>query len=163
MGLEKIVMPPIKGLFRVLEKSVLRPDSGLPWDMVRAMIVCEDMKTIMAVLKYIAEYPKIVLLEVNDRFKEDKNGWADCALYITCEDEEYKQFVGEIQIVHRSMLNVREELGAHHVYDECRFGSELLQKIFGKSQETTPWSIRKSGSQFFQSTQLFDDDDDEIN
>merc|ERR1711904_696896 len=84
MALKEIVMPPIKGLFRVLEKSVLRPDSGLPWDMVRAMIVCEDMKTIMAVLKYIAEYPKIVFLEVNDRFKEDKNGWADCALYITC-------------------------------------------------------------------------------
>merc|ERR1712100_564730 len=123
-------MPMIKGVFRVLEKSALRPESGVPWDMVRAMIVCENMKTIMLVLKYIAEYPKIVLLEVNDRFTEAKNGWADCALYITSEDEQYKQFVGEIQIVHSSMLFVREKMGAHHVYDECRFGSELLQMRF---------------------------------
>ena len=119
-------MPPIKGMFRVLEKAILRPTGGLPWDGVRAMCVCDNMMTIKGVLQHIMNFPGLVFLEVNDRFTSNKNGWADCALYVTSEDEKYRQFVGEIQIVHSKMLMVREDLKAHDVYDECRFGSELL-------------------------------------
>eukprot|EP00746_Dinoflagellata_sp_MGD_P166915 gnl/MRDRNA2_/MRDRNA2_97146_c0_seq1.p1 gnl/MRDRNA2_/MRDRNA2_97146_c0~~gnl/MRDRNA2_/MRDRNA2_97146_c0_seq1.p1 ORF type:complete len:1001 (+),score=164.62 gnl/MRDRNA2_/MRDRNA2_97146_c0_seq1:86-3088(+) len=147
VNLKKITIADIKGISRVCEKTVMRPDAGLPWDMVRAMCVCEDMKAIETILRCIVTFPSIDVLQVNDRFTNDKNGWADCALYITAKDEEYKQFVGEIQIVHSKMLIAREQLGAHHEYDDCRFGAELLwmrdaeKEQYRKRSEMEPYSI----------------------
>merc|ERR1711959_15469 len=140
-GLQKIQVADVKGLSRTLEKSALRPNDTVPWDMVRVMCVCEDMKAICQVLKLITAWPSVLILEVNDRFSTDKNGWADCAVYITSKDaEKYHYLVGEIQIVHKGMLHVREELGAHDIYNDCRYGAELLKTLFNTKSEAVPWS-----------------------
>eukprot|EP00746_Dinoflagellata_sp_MGD_P141874 gnl/MRDRNA2_/MRDRNA2_74900_c0_seq1.p1 gnl/MRDRNA2_/MRDRNA2_74900_c0~~gnl/MRDRNA2_/MRDRNA2_74900_c0_seq1.p1 ORF type:complete len:130 (-),score=21.17 gnl/MRDRNA2_/MRDRNA2_74900_c0_seq1:36-425(-) len=105
------------------------------------MCVCSSMKAITEVLRFIVTYPGVMVLQLNDRFSKDTNGWADCALYITSDDPDYKHIVCEIQIVHHSLLHVREKLGAHDIYDECRFGSELLRKWYDKKSETEPWCL----------------------
>jgi len=43
-------IPPVKGGFRLLEKSNLQPDDPIPWDTVRAMIVCHSMMQVTMVL-----------------------------------------------------------------------------------------------------------------
>merc|ERR1711904_639620 len=68
-------------------------------------------------------HPNFVLLKVNDRFAQHKDGWADCALYITSEDPQHKGVVREIQIVHSKLLTIREDFGAHDIYAEGRFAS----------------------------------------
>lgn len=105
------------------------------------------METIAEVLTFILSYPGIIVLRVNDRFSNSHNGWADCAVYVTSADKQYKQVVGEIQIVHKNMKLVREEFGAHDVYDDTRFGAELLKHWYGKDSETVPWSLLEQASQ----------------
>merc|ERR1711977_600063 len=46
----------------------------------------------------------------------------------------FRGLVAEIQLVHNDMMLVRENMGAHDGYDQCRFAAEFLQKEF-KSQE----------------------------
>eukprot|EP00931_Biecheleriopsis_adriatica_P023355 TRINITY_DN14767_c0_g1_i1.p1 TRINITY_DN14767_c0_g1~~TRINITY_DN14767_c0_g1_i1.p1 ORF type:complete len:892 (+),score=137.27 TRINITY_DN14767_c0_g1_i1:324-2999(+) len=74
-------LAPLKGLPRVIEKTVMRPDSGVPWDIVRGQIICKTMGQIAAAVQLMANEENIVILTVNDRFAKPANGWADVGLY----------------------------------------------------------------------------------
>eukprot|EP00746_Dinoflagellata_sp_MGD_P013961 gnl/MRDRNA2_/MRDRNA2_130381_c0_seq1.p1 gnl/MRDRNA2_/MRDRNA2_130381_c0~~gnl/MRDRNA2_/MRDRNA2_130381_c0_seq1.p1 ORF type:complete len:743 (-),score=94.15 gnl/MRDRNA2_/MRDRNA2_130381_c0_seq1:140-2368(-) len=141
--LEKIkvgekIMADLKGGFRVLEKELLRPKGEVPWDIVRAQVKCDTMTEIKEVLETICEDPEVAVIHINDRFSKSKNGWADCAVYVTNTHKEYRFVIAEIQIVHNDLMFVREEMGAHDAYDECRFAAEFLMKEFGEISLTAP-------------------------
>jgi hypothetical protein len=127
----EVNLAPLKGLFRVLEKVCMRPASGVPWDILRGQLVCETMGQVIQVLKLMAANEDVRFLGVNDRFARPAKGWADVGLYVV--------FVGcdtvvcEVQVVHRKMMLVREQMGAHDSYDNSRLAAELLR-------------MRKSGS-----------------
>ena len=51
-----------------LEKAVLRPHSGTPWDLVRAQLVCNSCETVAAALNALADdRASVVFVAVNDR------------------------------------------------------------------------------------------------
>merc|ERR1719265_1600694 len=122
----KVSQGPIKNAFRVLEKLVLRPKEGVPWDVLRAQALCETMEQILKVLEVIKGFPSIKVIRVNDRFSSPKNGWADVAVYISFMDSDCHCAVAELQIVHNKMMLVRENMKAHTVYADGRFAAELL-------------------------------------
>eukprot|EP00746_Dinoflagellata_sp_MGD_P002854 gnl/MRDRNA2_/MRDRNA2_105578_c0_seq1.p1 gnl/MRDRNA2_/MRDRNA2_105578_c0~~gnl/MRDRNA2_/MRDRNA2_105578_c0_seq1.p1 ORF type:complete len:703 (+),score=122.78 gnl/MRDRNA2_/MRDRNA2_105578_c0_seq1:243-2351(+) len=132
--LGEVQCAPLKSLSRVLEKELLRPDAGVPWDIVRGMVRCDAMQDVTIVLRMILNMPGVQLIHLNDRFSNSKGGWADCALYISSSNPQFKGVVAEIQIVHNDLMLVRENMGAHDIYDKCRFAAEFLQKEY-KSQE----------------------------
>ena len=74
---------------------------------------------------------------MNDRFTETKAGWADISLYIQFDVPEYRHAVAEVQIVHDSLMLVREEMGAHDSYEKERFAAELC-KSRGGTQTVSP-------------------------
>merc|ERR1712205_77388 len=70
-------------------------------------------------------------------------GWADCALYISSKDPQFRGLVAEIQLVHNDMMLVRENMGAHDAYDQCRFAAEFLQKEFKSQQKAEVVKVLK--------------------
>eukprot|EP00746_Dinoflagellata_sp_MGD_P148754 gnl/MRDRNA2_/MRDRNA2_80918_c0_seq1.p1 gnl/MRDRNA2_/MRDRNA2_80918_c0~~gnl/MRDRNA2_/MRDRNA2_80918_c0_seq1.p1 ORF type:complete len:650 (-),score=119.96 gnl/MRDRNA2_/MRDRNA2_80918_c0_seq1:302-2167(-) len=131
----------LKHPFRVLEKEVLRPGQGVPWDIVRGQVVCKSMSEIISVLRKLFSCEGMILFRLNDRFGSPQNGWADCAVYVASTDPRFKCCVGEIQIVHNSLMLVREEMGAHISYNEHRFTAEVLKYFYGEETVELPWSV----------------------
>lgn len=82
---------------------------------------------------------------VNNRFASPKVGWADVAIYFafTHADVACEGVVCELQIVHKSLLLVREEMGAHDKYDENRFAAELLMNLKQKESAALPWARKQ--------------------
>jgi len=124
---------PIKCMLRALEKVVLRPGSGTPWDLNRAQFICEKCAEIVTVLEIMREQHvngAIQLVQVNDRFREPASGWADVSLYFYFPG--ISSLICEVQVVHQKMYVAREELGAHDQYSasapcEWRSGGTLSQ------------------------------------
>lgn len=122
---------PLKGLLRTLEKVALRPQDGMPWDVVRAQVMCTTMTQIVQVMSIISKTPEAVILHVVDRFSCPRSGWADICLYVTFRDPACDQVVGEIQIVHEKLLAIREKFSPERdeAYAEGRFAAELKRGI----------------------------------
>lgn len=137
---------PLKGLLRTLEKVALRPKDGMPWDVVRAQVMCTTMTQIVSVMSIITKTSEAVILHVVDRFSAPQNGWADICLYVSFRDPQCDQVVGEIQIVHEKLLAIREKYDAHHeAYAESRFAAELKRSISSPldsdfNMSYVPWS-----------------------
>lgn len=142
----KVSHGPIKDAFRVLEKLVLRPKGGVPWDVVRAQVICETMDQVLQVLKVIKTFPSIKFVRINDRFTSPKNGWADVAVYVSFDDVDCHSVVAEIQIVHNKMMLVRENMKAHNVYHGGRFAAELLRLWEKEDSAAAPWSVASATS-----------------
>merc|ERR1719159_10186 len=66
----------LKNMMRVVEKLCLRPEEGVPWDIVRAHIVVAKMQQVIEVLKFLKEEPGLLILAVSDKFSFPKDGWA---------------------------------------------------------------------------------------
>lgn len=132
---------PVKRFFRVLEKCVLRPTAGVPWDIIRALIICDSMDQIVEVISAITSYKGVRIVTINNRFSNPKSGWADVSAYLTFDNPLCRSAVAEIQIAHRKLMIVREQMGAHDVYDDGRFAGELLRcKGHGESA-ALPWCL----------------------
>jgi len=108
----------------------MRPESGVPWDIVRAQVECEEMQPLSKALILIIQHPMVRVHGINDRFARPRGGWADVSLYFSFDDPECGQVVCELQLVHYKMMKVREEFGAHDAYNDDRFSGEVerLQK-----------------------------------
>eukprot|EP00746_Dinoflagellata_sp_MGD_P152176 gnl/MRDRNA2_/MRDRNA2_83487_c0_seq6.p1 gnl/MRDRNA2_/MRDRNA2_83487_c0~~gnl/MRDRNA2_/MRDRNA2_83487_c0_seq6.p1 ORF type:complete len:507 (+),score=123.19 gnl/MRDRNA2_/MRDRNA2_83487_c0_seq6:87-1523(+) len=119
----------LKAFPRVLEKFILRPDEGLPWDPVRAMMICKTFAKIIEIIEKIMSFDKLKLVACNNRFAEPKNGWADVALYVQFDDPHCGGVVAEIQLVINELYLAREQMGGHEVYGEGRFTAELVRKF----------------------------------
>jgi hypothetical protein len=129
----EVIYGPVKGPARALEKAVLRPGVGVPWDLVRGQIKCTSCSAIIIVLKLMQECTfgdmnenRIAILGCNDRFLNPAAGWRDVSMYFVFP--EISPCVCELQIVHEKLVVAREQLGAHDSYEDVRFARELLRK-----------------------------------
>eukprot|EP00746_Dinoflagellata_sp_MGD_P141392 gnl/MRDRNA2_/MRDRNA2_74507_c0_seq1.p1 gnl/MRDRNA2_/MRDRNA2_74507_c0~~gnl/MRDRNA2_/MRDRNA2_74507_c0_seq1.p1 ORF type:complete len:1343 (-),score=220.56 gnl/MRDRNA2_/MRDRNA2_74507_c0_seq1:5-4033(-) len=122
----KANLAPLKGLFRVLEKVVMRPHSGVPWDIIRGQLICTSMDELNKVLSLLAAHKHVKFLGVNNRFAKPAKGWADVGIYMIFDIKDYDCVVCEVQVVHENMMLVREQMGAHDSYDNSRLAQELL-------------------------------------
>jgi len=120
-----------KGMLRLAEKNALRPEAGLIWDPVRAMLVGQDVKVLHQVLESLVterEQGRIKIVGINNRFaRPTPDNWQDIAVYIMFTDERCNGIVEEIQIVHDAFLAIRTKFKAHDVYDTARFPAECLK------------------------------------
>merc|ERR1712185_418818 len=98
------------------------------------------MSQITHAMRELARDPDVVIVCLNDRFSHPKNGWADVSMYIAFSDPLCGQAIGEVQLVHRKLMLVREEMGAHEAYSSDRFAAELLKISAGTSTAALPWS-----------------------
>uniref|UniRef100_A0A7S4BPZ1 Uncharacterized protein n=1 Tax=Chrysotila carterae TaxID=13221 RepID=A0A7S4BPZ1_CHRCT len=141
---------PIKKMGRCVEKLCLDPaqrsalnaadaaalDASSMLDTVRGMFVCNTMTHVYLVLKALVElYGKAGtalsearLVRCKNRFANPSSGgWMDCLINVEVALSETDRFVCEVQLVHRQLLMVRAELGAHHAYGTYRAALELLE------------------------------------
>jgi len=125
----------LKGLPRVIEKMVMRPKSGLPWDLVRAQVFCKTMFQINQSARVIVKGAKVV--ELSDRFKKPTpNGWSDVAIYL-----QIGPIVAEVQLLHDKMRTARQQMGADEAYHEGRFAGEFLAYVEKKLSISVPHSV----------------------
>merc|ERR1711904_385492 len=125
----------LKGLPRVIEKMVMRPKSGLPWDLVRAQVFCKTMSQIAKTARIIVKGAKVVGL--NDRFKNPTPcGWSDVAIYL-----QIGSIVVEVQLLHDKMKAARKDMGADEAYHEGRFAGEFLAYVEKQLSTSVPHSV----------------------
>jgi hypothetical protein len=118
---------PLKGFLRVAEKLAMRPSAGVPWDIVRAQVECDEMQPLSRALTLIISNPMVRVHAINDRFARPNGGWCDVSLYFSFDDPSCDGVVAEVQLVHYKMMKVREEFGAHDAYNDDRFAGEVAR------------------------------------
>ena len=64
-----VTVAEIKGMWRAVEKAILRPTGGVPWDLVRAQFVCGSMRQVCDVLEALSRDPAIAVVQVTDTGK----------------------------------------------------------------------------------------------
>ena len=125
------------------ERVLARPcraealDASGMLDTVRGMFVCNSMEHALAVLRLLvarfdhstgSNKGRARLERSKDRFAQPSGGgWMDCLINIGINLDGDGWLVGEVQIVHRQLLVVRAELGAHHGYGIYRAALEMLE------------------------------------
>ena len=89
------------------------------------------------------------LVRSKNRFeKPSGGGWMDCLINIGVHLGGDVWLVGEVQIVHRQLLVVRAELGAHHGYGIYRAALEMLEATgnlalaTGDERALREWALR---------------------
>ena len=120
-----------KGMLRLAEKNALRPQAGLIWDCVRAMLCGHSLAELIEVLKMLKEEQdemRIRIVHINNRFQRPtSDNWQDIAVYIMFTDKRFNGIVAEIQLTHETFLAVRTKFKAHDAYDGIRFAAEALK------------------------------------
>ena len=165
---------PLKKAQRIVEKLSFDPEqrervlarpcraesldaSGM-LDTVRGMFVCSSMEHALAVLRLLVErfyhksgsdLGKARLERSKDRFAQPSGGgWMDCLINIGVNMGSEGWLVGEVQVVHRQLLVVRAELGAHHGYGIYRAATEMLEATgnlalaTGDERALREWALR---------------------
>jgi len=134
----------VKGILRLSEKLIMRPEAGMIWDPLRAMVV-GNMKELSDFVNELRKDDTIYFVGCNDRFfsPTDEN-WQDCALYIMFKDARCNGIVAEIQLVHPRFLDIREKFGAHDAYDSLRFAAEVRKLKNKQISRGLPDSLRKT-------------------
>ena len=133
----KVRIGNLKAFPRVIEKTVLRPKAGVPWDMLRGQIEGDTMRDVADVLRRFLD-TNFAVAGINDRFMNSKGGWADVSIYITFP--ECAGVVAELQVVNRDLVHVRETMKAHDAYDDSRFCAEIKRKKTDEVSKGLPWS-----------------------
>ena len=99
-------------------------------DVVRGHLIYDDMNAMAEALQQLVDSDEFVIGRCKDRFsKPTKGGWADCALNIYMKSDRNRHKC-EIQIVHRKLMKVREDLHEHDEYAAFRSAAEVIE-IFG--------------------------------
>ena len=128
---------PLKRSYRAFEKAAMRPDvknrfvCDNVYDVVRGALVYEDMAGAVRGAKALCECKDIVLERMKDRFSpghESSGGWRDAMFngYLK-SDRAHHRF--EVQIHHKSLLFVRQNLGGHYIYAKFRALNEALEVV----------------------------------
>ena len=133
---------PLKSMYRGMEKCAFRADTESRWgadcvcDIVRGMIQNDSMASLLAVLTALDESPEVEVLRVKDRFTEPTSGgWRDAMVNFRMVADK-NNHVCELQLVHKQLMLVRQEMGGHHEYNVFRGALELLEAS-GKLRVTT--------------------------
>ena len=146
------------------ERVLARPcraealDASGMLDTVRGMFVCNSMEHALAVLRLLvarfdhkngSDKGQARLERSKDRFAQPSGGgWMDCLINIGVHLGGDAWLVGEVQIVHRQLLVVRAELGAHHGYGIYRAALEMLEATgnlalaTGDERALREWALR---------------------
>ena len=117
---------------------------------VRGMLVCNSMAHAHLALRCFArrfgragsERERARGVRSKNRFaRPSGGGWMDCLLNVAVALPGGRWFVCEVQVVHRQLLTVRAELGAHHGYNDYRAALEMLEASgcveLGSAESTT--------------------------
>jgi hypothetical protein len=133
-GVEVSVPSSLKKMGRIVEKTILKrkDDPGNAdkvCDVVRGMILCDNLQQIAAVIDYFrARQDVIILSRIKDRFFDQPSagGWRDCMINFSFVSDVTNQHICELQLVHNQMMTARKGLPGHAVYNRVRNASELL-------------------------------------
>eukprot|EP00937_MAST-01D_sp_MAST-1D-sp2_P003009 g3009.t1 len=153
-GIEaRMRLAPMKHIFRVLQKNMMRIDGkseldcSMVRDVVRGSITCDRMTELLEVLNELLKLQdehKIRVVRIKNRFAQPTaHGWADAVLNILCLDpagashrtaaatdgERADKHVCELQLVHSKMLAARKTYGGHAAYSAFREAAELLDFV----------------------------------
>ena len=91
------------------------------------MIQNDAMDELLAVLTALDESPEVEVLRVKDRFTNPTSGgWRDCMVNFRMVADPHNH-VCELQLVHKQLMLVRQEMGGHHEYNVFRGALELLE------------------------------------
>ena len=145
-------------MYRGMEKAAFREDSENCWsadcvcDIVRGMIQSDSMEGCLPVLVALDRSDEVEVLRVKDRFTNPTNGgWRDMTVNFRMTADP-NNHVCELQLVHKQLMLVRQEMGGHHEYNVFRGALELLEangKI-GDAGTTTQGAVtaaeQKSGT-----------------
>jgi len=116
------------------------------------------MEQIVQVLELLALEKHLKVICINDRFSHPARGWADVAIYMFYDIGGKDGVVCELQITHKKMMLIREQMGAHDSYDESRLASELrrsrdyLEKALPKSSDVL--QLAKKASTKFKTSRI---------
>jgi len=125
------IEPSQKRLFRSDEKVFLGDGPEALLDVARGGIECPSMRSVYNVLQellYEGANGTLVLLRIKMRFDEKSDGgWRDALVNFRFEDDT-TEHVCELQIMHKKMMTIRADMGAHHDYAQFRGAVELLEK-----------------------------------
>jgi len=123
------LLPGMKRLSRVFEKAELcyngRVDRVL--DIARASIEVQLVEQIEQCVELFDKSEKLNIVRVKDRFAHPTaGGWSDLQLNVSF-NVDGPRHIGEIQIVHKHLMLVRRNMGAHEEYSQFRGEQEILE------------------------------------
>eukprot|EP00750_Incisomonas_marina_P030357 INCI7475.1.p1 GENE.INCI7475.1~~INCI7475.1.p1 ORF type:complete len:606 (-),score=135.78 INCI7475.1:331-2148(-) len=143
--------PPLKAMFRALEKATVRYDERLRgstdsvYDLLRFSIECRDFDAVNKVVKGIVQHPLLHVQRFKDRFlKPTDAGWMDIVLNICFKGKPKNRHRFEVQVHHHAFVGMREDLGGHTIYAVVRSVSEMLECIHGAAALGNAQSIMAS-------------------
>ena len=127
----------LKATKRIVEKAALRSGEGRGrtdrvCDVVRAMLVAKDMRTVGAIAEALRALQTEGLIEVRrlkDRFAQPSGGgWRDLMVnLVVLGDDGAVRHVCEVQVAHEMMLTARKGLPGHEVYAVQRNAAEFIE------------------------------------
>lgn len=122
-----------KGVNRIWEKVCMsrqkRFDCSAILDVARGGVVCKDMASMKTALEFIESSETVDLIRIKVRFADHEataGGWRDILLNFVFKDD-WAKHVCELQLVHANLLEVRQNMGAHHDYGIFRSALEILE------------------------------------
>lgn len=135
---DALMIADLKHPYRAIEKMAMREKRlrfrcDKVYDIVRCAVLCESLAESVAALRAIhatppdAEHPPFNIDSIKDRWNHPTSeGWSDIRIngHMQADTNQHKC---EIQIIHRHLMLVREEMGGHHFYAECRGVIEALE------------------------------------
>ncbi len=118
----------LKRTTRIVEKTFCQGTCSRIFDVVRCMIVVDDMSIAAEALSRLAADSEVEIVRIKERFIREptSGGWRDCMINGRFGDSPH---VWEVQIVHRELLVARRGLPGHAIYNCVRVAIELLEKM----------------------------------
>ncbi len=118
----------LKRTSRIVEKAFCQGTCSRIFDVVRCMIVVDDMSIAAEALSRLAE-SEVEIVRIKERFIREptSGGWRDCMINGRFQGSE--PHVWEVQIVHRELLVARRGLPGHAIYNRVRVAREILEKM----------------------------------
>jgi len=139
--LEKV--PRVKGSWRMIEKSMLRPGSpqvvgaagpsvAQILDASRSTILFQNCHAMRQALDMISSSasPVLVCKGKNRLRTPSAGGWADILLNLIWKDDP-EQHVMEVQFYHIKLMMIRQSdaFSGHHAYDRYRSAAEIIEYV----------------------------------
>ena len=159
----------LKATKRIVEKAALRPGAGRGradhvCDVVRAMLVAKDMRTVGAISEALCALQAEGLIEVRrvkDRFAQPSGGgWRDLMVnLVVLGDEGAVRHVCEVQVAHEGMLTARKGLPAHEVYAVQRNAAEFIEScgLEAELRRAMVQALKKEGKTHVEILSEFED------
>jgi hypothetical protein len=112
---EVILPQTLKHPFRAVEKITFaapEPETHVLanklLDVVRGMIACDSVASMLAVFQQILSSDTLQIVRLKNRLEQPTDGgWGDCLLNLVLKEDRVEKHVFELQIVPKSMLEVR--------------------------------------------------------